>query len=446
MNGSRQGASSRMPDQKSPRRDWLNRGSIAIGFILLIYTAIIILREPRFFLLPRFWGEEGTLHFISSYYQPIFSALFQPETGYLNLWANLSTILAVHLTPLELAPLITTIMAFLAQLMLGAWVLTSPVDFLQKIYQKVLLLCVVLFLPLTSEVWLNTINSIEITALISFLILIEPTHLNGFRKWAAYCLLFFAGCTGPFSLFLIPFFLVKARLEKLRQRLIQSLILVGCGVIQLFLILTTTQKGSLGFRLVGIINFTPGNIVLITWTQSIGLISVGYNQMLSLVAQFEKIEVTHLTWARILVVGLLLLQTLYLFYWSLKLSWSDRFIYLGGYLTLLILSIFFSVDRDKSVLIQPGYAQRHFYLPNVILGLILLRSVDWSALSRWKFRSIASTLLLAVGIVAGITTFESTLYRYPAWPSWQKEVAVWRADPRVKLAIWPEGWYIKLNK
>jgi hypothetical protein len=408
--------------------------------ILFGYLIIIVLRDPRFFISPRFWAEEGTYHFANSYTLPWLQALIIPVQGYLNFWPNLSTLIASRVVPLEEAPLVTTLMAFLVQAALGAWIVTTSGSFGSKLYQKIAMLLIILFVPLTGEMWLNTINSMEVFCVLTFLILIEPTPKKTLRGIFGYILILLGGLTGLYSLLLTPFFFIKAWIEKSRARLAQGLILVVCGLIQAFLIFASNGMGSLGFRLAGVKNFNLRTIVEVLFSQSMGLIVSGLNQMRTIVYKLESIQASNVTASRLIALSLLILEISFLLYLVIKHPRKESMIYAGSYLWMIVALVFFSIDRDKSVYIQPGYGQRHFFAPNIILGFLILASIDWSPGERWRFRSLFASVVLGTAIVFGITQFQPTLYRYPGWPSWPAQVTAWRSNPNYNLIIWPDPW------
>lgn len=404
------------------------------------YLIIIVFRDPRFFITPRFWAEEGTYHFANSNTLPWLQALLQPVSGYLNFWPNLSTLIASRMVPLEIAPLITTLMAFLVQAALGAWIVTTTASVGVKLYQKIAMLLIILFVPLTGEMWLNTINSMEVFGVLTFLILIEPPSEKSFRGILGYILLLLGGLTGLYSLLLTPFFFIKAWMEKSRARLDQGLILAVCGLIQAFLIFTATGMGSLGFRFSGITNFSLKTMVIVFFSQSMGLMVTGLNQMSIIVHKLDLLHASNPNALRLAALLLLILELSFLVYLVIKLPRKERIIYAGSYLWIIAASVFLSIDKDKSVYIQPGYGQRQFFAPNIILGFLILASVDWSPAFRWRFRSFFASTVLGIAIIFGITQFEPTLYRYPGWPSWPDQVATWRTNPNYNLIIWPEPW------
>jgi hypothetical protein len=408
--------------------------------ILIAYLAIIVLRDPRFFLHPRFWAEEGTFHFANSYTHPWFQALFLPVKGYLNLWANFSTLLAARLVPLERAPILTTIMAFLVQAAVGAWIATTTAPIGNRWYKKAAMLLIVLFVPLTSEMWLNTINSMEVFCVITFMILIEAAQQGRVRRFLGYLFLLVGGLTGLYSVLLTPFFFITAWMEKSRLRWVQVGVLTVSGLVQSYLILSAKGIGALGFRFSEITHFDPQTMVTVFFSQSIGLILIGFNHMKTLVGQWGALQASHPTVTGVLSFGLFILEISLLIYLVIKFPRNDRIVYAGVYLWLVVALVFLAIDRDKAIFTQPGYGQRHFFAPDIILGFMLLASIDGSPGTRWKFRSLFATVLLSAAILVGMTQFEPTLYRYPGWPSWSAQVATWRSNPNYNLVIWPEPW------
>ena len=413
--------------------------------LLAVYAALIYLREPRFFLQPRFWAEEGTTHFYFAYSLHWFPALWHPVKGYLNFWANFSTVLAARLVPLEHAPLVTTLMAFLVQVLLGAWIVTTPLAIANRWYKKAAMLAIVLVVPVTSEIWLNSINSMEFLCVITFLILIESTQQARFRRSAGYVLLALGGLSGLDSLLLAPFFFLRAWREKSRPRTVQTLILAGCGLVQLAIVLSASGMGSLAYRFAGINSLGLRTMVIIFFTQSIGLLIAGFNQMTALAVQLSLLDAANPFALKLVTLAILLFEIAFLVYLTLKLPPQERLFYAGSYLWLIMALVFFSIDRDKSPYMTPGYGHRHFFAANAILGFLILANLDGSPGRRWKFRSLFAAALLGLALFWGAIQFEPTLYRYPGWPSWPDQVAAWRLDPTRSLLIWPETWKMYLK-
>lgn len=187
--------------------------------VLLIISAalIICLKATNIIIFPRFWAEEGAVHFKFAYKNNLIdSILFMHlRGGYYNLFANLATEVA-SLVPLVYAPFVTTGFAFVVQLVPYIILLTGNSYLFDKEYKKIFGFLVLAFLPsMVGEIWLNTINSQIWFGLIGLFLLFENFEKISSKRKYFYRLLFFTGgLTGLYLLVFYPFFVVKSILEK----------------------------------------------------------------------------------------------------------------------------------------------------------------------------------------------------------------------------------------
>jgi hypothetical protein len=438
------------------RRPWFLRAAAILFFI-----SVVILRDPRYFLNPRLWAEEGSLHFAFAYAHPGVLSLFQPQQGYLNFWPNLSTFAAARV-PLNLSPLVTTLLALLVQLVPVVLILWSQSSHFGTWPAKAAGIAVYLFVPLSGEGWLNTINSYTFFAVITFLILLEPPPGSPHRRRWYRALLGLAGLSGALSGFLLPLFAATALLEAggkrpfwidlrsfwKQERWIQTGWLTLAVVIQAAAIFSVQTGANFGSRL-HLIGIATLGVTL--WTQSIALFSVGLSQthawartMYSLAAQ--NVPTFQSTGRWLLFAGIALLGLL-----SARVPARQRFLFLGGYVLLLVPSMMFSIIQDKYALIDTGLHQRIFLPPNILLGWMLLVNTRFtrpvlSSKRAGSLSSLASGLLLAAAILWGAYTFFNPANRTTYWPDWKSEVTAWQADPTYALKIQPEGWVLHLNR
>lgn len=421
------------------------RGLACIGVI--VTTILIVLREPRYFYQPRFWAEEGSLHFAYSYSHNWWAALFQPQVGYLNFWPNLATLLAV-LPPLEFAPYVTTFMALLIQLVPVVFILSSKSPIWSSWIRKLVALAIFLFSALTGEVWLNTINSYSFMAIVTFLILLEETPADRIRRWIYRFLLVVGGLTGTVSCFLIPLFGLRALVEKEKERWFQVLFLSACTLVQIILIFRYRSNESFGdrFHLIGL---TTLGVTI--WTQSLALFAFGFQQadewarvLFSMASQdlgsFQM-------WGRILLLSAGILFLLF----SSNLSILQRVLFIGGYVILLVLPMMFSVIKDKYALIDTGLHQRIFLAPNILLGWMLLFGIRFRNEKGWRVPlanliSLLCALMVAASLFWGMQSYREPWFVAEYWPDWKAETEIWEADPTYALKIQPEGWVINLSQ
>jgi len=153
------------------------------------------------------------------------------------------------------------------------------------------------------------------------------------------------------------------------------------------------------------------------------------------------------------MIGRLLLgaSAIVFFILSINHPWRRRAIFLGSYGMIIILSIMFSVISDKYSFIMVGFHQRHFLVPNMIFGWMLVLGIKFSKNGRWpvminRLVSLSCVLVAMVAVSWGIINFRAEWTRTTYWPDWKQEVSIWKANPDYELHIQPEGWRIKLKE
>jgi hypothetical protein len=421
------------------------QGNHLAYLLMAVAAATIFLRDPRYFLQPRLWAEEGSLHFAYSFSHSALQSLFQPQLGYLNFWPNLATILAT-LIPLETAPLVTTLMAFIGQMLPVGLILFSRSPLWGGWGRKALGGAVVLFVPMSTEAWLNTINSFSYWGLVAFLILLEEAPETQVRCWIYRVLLVFAGLTGIHACFLIPLFLYQAWDEKKAERWRQFLILTVCAVVQIGLILSYRGQDAISQRF-NIMGFSTLGSTL--WTQSIAPFILGYHHTSEWSINFYRLQAAHPSLFQFLGRSLLVAAGVLFFLAVLNLPNRLKIIFFGGYGLLLLLPLLFSATQDNSAFIMTGLAGRLFVAPNILLGWMLLAAASFPR-SPGRFsqaRRITALLfgvLLGVGLLWGFWAYWQPWVPDSAWISWPQEVQTWQADHTYLLRIQPEGWVVHL--
>ena len=177
--------------------------SLAIVLFLIYY------RSPNLFFEPRFWAEEGQGYFAFAYSHSIFESLIAPHYGYFNLVPNLGGILATF-APLELAPLVTTWVAALVQLIVSSYVIFSDSPYLDSFPKKLAVACFIQILC-PAECWLTTISSQYFLSIIAFFILVETDIAQkSWSKWPSRIMLSVSVLTSPIVTFLLPAFVFKS--------------------------------------------------------------------------------------------------------------------------------------------------------------------------------------------------------------------------------------------
>ena len=193
---------------------------------------------PPLMLHGRIFAEEGSVYLRYAWIHRPIRALLAPHLGYYSLWSNLCGIVAARVFPLSHAAIVLTWCAFLAQL-LTAFLIVECEAF-ESLKSKGLALAVLL-LASNLEAWLNTINTQFYFAICAAVILIS----QGSRlRVARYGALLLGGLTGPVVACVTPFYLLRAFLNKSKDAVAQSALLLLCTVIQLAAVVSQLSTGA----------------------------------------------------------------------------------------------------------------------------------------------------------------------------------------------------------
>jgi hypothetical protein len=371
-------------------------------------------------------------------------SLFHPQIGYLNFWPNLATLLAT-IPPLEFAPLITTLMALLVQLIPISLILWSKAPFWNSWIRKLIGISIFIFVPLSYEVWLNTINSHNYFAIITFLILLEESQATQVRRWIYRTLLLIGGLTGTISCFLIPLFLFQVIKEKNKERLLQFCILLTCAMIQVYFIFGYTGKGEFSQRFNLVALATIGSTL---WTQSIGLFIFGFTRMSDWARTLLALVTNNFQVFRIWGSSLLIIGILLFFLLSANIQLKTRILFISGYMILMVLTMMFSIEPDKISMVYPGNDQRIFFAPNVLLGWMLLYGICFhnrTLISRTNLVSSVCSLILILALFWGVKSYSPKEFIGDYWPDWKSEVQLWKSNTDYPLRILPYKWIIQLQ-
>ncbi len=416
--------------------------------VLAGFGAAVILRHPGFFTHPRFWAEEGAFYFANAAAVAHTSQWYRGLTytlhGYLALWPNLATTIAANLVRLETAPMVTTLMAFVVQLLPPTLVLWGRSDLWPSAGRKLVAVAIILLAPLSAEPWLNTINSQFYLALATVLILVEDEPTRRSHLWLHRGVLGLAGLTGPVSCVLTPLFGVRTLVERSRERRVQLAILSAACVVQVALLLTRPES-TLSERSA---DFSAIDAAAVVWNQSVGLTLFGLDRANdSLRALRAARFLAQLGAPLFLDVFRLGLLSAVVALWLLiarGLSPIHRVTLLGSYALLVVLPLLGTLE-DRPSLVVPGWAHRYFFVPNTILLLGLLASLEWR---RWKGASWLLGLLLAHALYLGLHAYRTIVFAEPSWPDWREEVAAWRRDRSYRPRVWPAGpiWVVPLPR
>lgn len=209
--------------------------SVALAFAV----AWLSLRAPNLLLAPRVWAEEGRFLTAATQVGWLDSILFVYwRAGYFSWPPSVGATLGAHLLPLEFAPLASTLLAFALQISPVLAILFLRFDFRATPFQRAAAATTLLTATTTGQgiAWLNALNSqMHLGILTTVVLIASPRQGAGARNALIVAMLFLAGLSGAYPVFLWPVFVLAAIGEKDLWRWGQSTALgmafvIQCGV------------------------------------------------------------------------------------------------------------------------------------------------------------------------------------------------------------------------
>lgn len=407
--------------------------------MLLGAVFLIVFREFNLFISPRFWAEEGSVYFLYSLTHSWYETLLFSYAGYYSFISNFSTMLAARVVPLDYAPFVTLLISLIVQLLPIGIIVFSKAELWKSSGRKIIGVLIILFTMLSGESWLNTVNSQFYLAMAAFLILIEHgTVISYTKKWIYRILLVLAGLSGLVSCFLTPVYILSTIVERTREKIIHSAILLLTTLIQLWVIFfvfgyhDAFQGRFEGFDA---LLLTPFMFLRTMILPVFGPTFTDYSVQNFIFSYFGGALLA-------LVTALVILFILYLL--SFRLSLKEKIIYLGSYLLISVLSILSLLGNSLEYLPSSFFGARYFFVSSVVFLILLFRNVVYDLDKKKKLFPNLSVFLLSLALVAGLIYYQHSLIYRSDWPEWREQVALWRSGSQEFVEIWPPGWSIEL--
>ncbi|WP_174293018.1 hypothetical protein [Sphingomonas bacterium] len=406
--------------------------------LLAGFVALVMLRLPLAWVHGRLQDEEGTVFLAYAWHRPAGEALWRAFAGYLNLGANAVTLLAVRLVrvgilPLEGVPYLTMTTALLVQSLPALLLVTGRAAWLADRRVIVAGLLIVATAPLTEEVFLNTLHIQFHLPLAAALILALDIPASRVARLGYAVPLLVGPLCGPGAIILLPFFVLRAALDRSPARGAQAAVLgIGAAVQLLVFYSHSPIRGDvLGLPTLAAIMFV--RLALLP------LLTPPLATLLGRTVYASYRDGTVLWWFA--VAG-----ALGYFGALATTALRDR---RDGAIWLIAagLSIAAASFGRGMIVSNPeewfsvGAAERYDFLPLVLLGLGLLALAARAEGRHRRVRLVLCLLTLlsgAVGLFGPLREFR----RGPAWPA---EVAAWRQDHDHHLATWPQDWAVDLS-
>lgn len=412
--------------------------------IIAIFSLLVLVREPQIILKGRIWAEDGIYLGVAvgkDFFQMM--TFVKPGVGYCLLLMNLAAFVAGHCVPLEFAPYVFIGVGLLVQVLPLVLLLFSRVELrLTPVWFALIALCCLVAQP-SEEIWLSTVGSpFLLSAAAAIILVVSPVRPQGSR-WLARAVLAVGALTGLSTLLLTPLFVLRAMVERHRERIIQACILLFFGSFQLWALLKYggTNGRHYLFSTDAILAALASNDLLLP------LFGNGATQLARYVALVrDQIVTNHMnatTYFTLLgFVGLFAVA----FYRLVKCSGRSECVFLLCSAVCLSVASIAGSLTGISVISMGQVDSRYFYTPNLLLTVVFVLAVaPGTALPRID-RLAAAAFLLWLLAVGSYEYFHISPWVYSG-PSWKAELAAWRKSPSRPLRFSPSGpgdWSISL--
>jgi len=404
--------------------------------ISIVSLLVIVFRDFSLFYAPRFWAEEGAFWFAHAFSHDWFDVIFTNQVGYYNFYSQFAALIASRTVPLEHAPIVTTIMAFLVQYAAIMIIVWGHSTLWNTTINKAITTAIILFAPRTPEIWLNTNGSQYFLSLITVLILLSDCSFKSVvTKYVYRLLLVISGLTGLLSCGLTFLFVYKGWKTREKETYIHSMILISCCIVQLFTLFIEQSRQ----------NYPSITVAsLIVW---IRVFTAPFSMNLAKKIAQYSFSIYGTTLFHIWGLAALFAQIAILWIFISKIPKPKNALIVGSFLFLCYFSAYFGIGAKQNMaLMNVTVANRYFYVPCALILMMILFSIN---LKENRFfhnvQSGALIILLVTGLINGHFWFRSEKLKKETWTNWKDEVKIWNQNPSYKPKIWPTGWKITLS-
>jgi hypothetical protein len=402
-----------------------------------VFVLLALVKSRAFFPQGRFWAEEGADFYVGICAAPGLAGLGFLFNNHLELWTNLGVLLATRV-PLEMAPAVTTLYALVLQALPLVLIGVARRELGLSRLAVLVLIVVSLGMPQSREVWANTINLHFHFALLAALILLLPAR-GGMGLGLGAAALLACGLSGVPANFLAPLFLAVALWEKSPARALQAAVLGATALLQVWLLLSSGYDGVRDMMP------RPDVILLAGITQSFYTL-IGSPIAGHLSADlFLPLVRGGAPW-QLAFGGAGVLGTLWLVvricgpgarFRPERAAGRRNIRLVLGLAVLLSASVTLAIGDSRN-LVSPHYGGRYFYVPNMLVALLLLSG---AAASLRPLRAVA-IMSMALFALLGVP-------RFYGGPDWAQSLAQARLEPpprgaALSVAVWPQGWRMEV--
>lgn len=175
--------------------------AFAVAFLVLF------LRRPDSLLNAQFWAEDGAVWFAQVFNQGFLTHLFSPQDGYFQTISRLTMGVAA-LFPLEMAPFVSNAIGLAIRALLLGFLFTPRMGWIGN-KEKLVIGAYYLLMPGILEVHPNITNSHWYLSLYLCMVISAEAPKSFLAKFHDMAVLIISGLSGPFIVFIAPFYGVK---------------------------------------------------------------------------------------------------------------------------------------------------------------------------------------------------------------------------------------------
>lgn len=394
---------------------------------LLLFVAIIHLtRAPDILLHGRLWAEEGSFFYHAWTVSPL-KTLFYSYGGYLNLPVNAAILFARWCVPLKYAPYVTTSIGFLFQLLPIFLLLTAKDKWLSSFKIRLLITLLLLFVPETAEISLQSLHIQFHLMLASTIILILDNH-STHQRWFKLNILLLTTLSGLMSIIIIPLYFTRYLIDREYLRLEQFITLLIGYIIQFsFFYKPFTER----HYHTSIIDFFS---VFFARDLYIPFLSNADTSQLYLQSLPQHPEALFIAYS---ITAIVLFLFIFCFYKYPKTRFGI-YIFICALLDLE-LSIFGAIG-PIDWFFKLYLNQRYLFISQSLLCLLLVYFI-YTLPRTGKYICIFMSVWI---LITGIYNYYHITSNVTHVMPWRKQIKLWYHHPNLKLEIWPRWWTIQL--
>lgn len=400
---------------RQPGLNWKQTGLFFLA--ILLFTGAMFYRRADAFTNPQFWAEDGFVFFMEQDNTTKFLG-FKNYNGYIHFLPRTVTYLQqLFSIPYEHVPTLynySTLFITIIYLCMIWFMLPY------KASTKCLMIISAGYLPISAEIYMNLTN-IQWFSSIGLVVLIFPINIRTYKHAILITLaVLFAGLTGPFSIILLPLFIIQ--FIKFRKSMMYAIpfgIAIITGIIQLIFLINHFQ-----YRVQPTIPVPNNHLLLSIYNIIKQLFIPG-----STTAPVFKSK----HWIPIIVMAATIFFILVI---NIRQKKSYNLMVLSGIALIIIFTIY--ANWPYEWLLTPfGIGARYFFIP-------LLLST-WYIFVQFERKQILNFISMTIIILIFIVNGNRVKSRFIDF-QWKKEVQEYYKTGDQVAPTNPIGWFIIFKK